>query len=53
MVTFLVPDISNDSLPDTVKEAEAIGTKEKSVLPKEIEKKENHSVTNKSFDWKE
>ena len=52
MVTFLVPDIANDSLPDTVKEAEALGNKEKPIS-KEVIKKENQSVMNRSFDWKE
>lgn len=51
--TFFVPDIANDALPDTVKEAEAIGHKDKPVLPSDTTSKLNHDVVNKSFDWKE
>ncbi|KAJ8724761.1 hypothetical protein PYW07_015719 [Mythimna separata] len=55
LVTFLVPDIANDALPDTVKEAEAIGTKNKvKILQESIEKrKKDNCVMNKSFDCKE
>nr|XP_049696746.1 organic cation transporter protein [Helicoverpa armigera] len=53
LATFLVPDISNDALPDTVKEAEAIGCQEKTITTKENKIDSNLSVVNRSFDWKE
>ncbi|CAH2063845.1 unnamed protein product, partial [Iphiclides podalirius] len=37
LVTFMVPDISNDSLPDTVREAEELGKSKKSMKSLEID----------------
>lgn len=56
LATFLVPDIANDALPDTVKEAEALGMKDKAIPIHNIsrENEMNKSgIKNRSFDWKE
>ncbi|XP_075972558.1 organic cation transporter protein-like [Anticarsia gemmatalis] len=60
LITFLVPDVAEISLPDTVKEAEAIGMKEK----KDIVLNHNNVISiehcddkegmkNRGFEWKE
>lgn len=62
LITFLVPDVADISLPDTVKQAEAIGVKKDEKLShsipfNNITARENidqeSGVNNRGFEWRE
>ncbi|XP_026745411.1 solute carrier family 22 member 3-like [Trichoplusia ni] len=51
LATFMVPDTANDALPDTVKEAEALGQEKPKAITNAPEDKSG--VRNRSFEWTE